>query len=345
MTEPHCAHTPSAATTTSALICSRDSNEDTTMKPYPTPKSHSRARTPFTIGSSARRWATLLALGLWASACSRDSTSEPVTSSQTHWLMHCDSSTDCGNGLTCECGVCTKSCDANPGCEGLGENAVCAATDDVTACGVKAPSNICVQGCGKNSECGSNATCDDGACVPLPDNTADAATSATPPTPDAPPGVRCDDYATCDIDTMCTSGACYALPECSSGICIDSAEVCALSCPEDSECLTLDSYPGQVACEGRVPAIPGATDEPTGLDCSDYVACDIDTPCNDGDCFAFEECGGGICVDQDVACAALGKLRLVQERSAANRVRRPGGAKTRNPHLTRRAANGRAANG
>lgn len=274
------------------------------MKTIPNLK-HSARDVAFADHSPWRRWVFLVSLGLSALGCSAESKSDPVTSSQTHWLKHCEKASDCSGDFSCSCGVCTSSCDDNASCSDLGSRAVCAPTDGVAACGNSAPSNICVQSCGEDDECGAKTMCVDGACVPLAEGE-DAGGSEPPP---PPPGVQCSDYVGCDVETRCADGlSCYSFAGCGGGICIDGEEACTLSCPEDADCVSLDSYPAQLSCEGIVPAIPGdpMTGEPApeGLNCDEYCACNADTPCAEGDCIAFDECGGGICVPTDEACAA-----------------------------------------
>lgn len=75
-----------------------------------------------------------------------------------------------------------------------------------------------------------------------------------------PAGVHCADYAACDALSPCESGDCVAFPECETALCIPVDEACRQSCPADADCAVLESYPVQIACEGRVPAIPGSAD-------------------------------------------------------------------------------------
>ncbi|HEX2734981.1 MAG TPA: hypothetical protein VHM70_25425, partial [Polyangiaceae bacterium] len=244
----------------------------------------------------------VLATGLYA--CASDKTSDPITSSQTHWLSKCDDSSDCDGDFQCVCGLCTASCKEEASCSELGTNSTCAPTDGASACGNAAPDNICVQHC-KAGKCAAGLECVNDACLPMA-STGDAGGPAPEPTTpsNTPPGVNCDAYPTCDVNTQCATGECYSFAECSSAICIDGNEACTLSCPNPDTCMTLDSYPAQLACEDKVPAIPNSKpDAPVGLVCSDYYACSLDLPCESGTCFSFDECGGAICVEQDTACS------------------------------------------
>jgi hypothetical protein len=58
------------------------------------------------------------------------------------------------------------------------------------------------------------------------------------------------------------------------------------------------------ACSGKYTTIPDSEDEQRRIfDCSDYLACDIDTPCDDGgECLAISGCTSAICVSPAVVC-------------------------------------------
>ncbi len=256
---------------------------------------------------------------LLLAACSSE-TQEPATSSQTHWLKSCDSSDDCEGGLSCECGVCTQSCDDDDRCSALGEGAVCAATEGVAACGSNAAEQICLEGCNEDDDCSTGSTCSNsGACIPSSDDG------------ETPPGVNCGDYDSCDLETPCGDGNnCIAFSECGGALCIPADEACELSCPNPDDCALAESYPEQLFCEGKVDANPAddgtdtdgtgtdgdATDtgtdgdvtdpaagDPPGVMCADHEPCDLDTQCADGtSCYSFPECGGAICVADDEAC-------------------------------------------
>lgn len=66
-----------------------------------------------------------LAFAMWLAGCS-NAPSEPVFGSETNFLMFC-SDEDCGEGLTCQCGVCTRACEAAEDCAALGASAGCIA--------------------------------------------------------------------------------------------------------------------------------------------------------------------------------------------------------------------------
>jgi hypothetical protein len=73
---------------------------------------------------------SLTALGLAASGCGARSTD--ATDTKTNWLSSCDEDSDCGNRLSCLCGVCTSSCDAKRDCTDLAGEARCL---EVSHCG------------------------------------------------------------------------------------------------------------------------------------------------------------------------------------------------------------------
>jgi hypothetical protein len=58
------------------------------------------------------------------------------------------------------------------------------------------------------------------------------------------------------------------------------------------------------ACSGKYTTLPDTGDEQSRVfDCSDYLACDVDTQCDDGgDCLAISGCGSAICVSASVVC-------------------------------------------
>jgi hypothetical protein len=57
------------------------------------------------------------------------------------------------------------------------------------------------------------------------------------------------------------------------------------------------------ACSGKYTTIPEPGDEPSRVfDCSDYLACDLDTPCDGGDCLSIPGCKSAVCVSASVVC-------------------------------------------
>lgn len=67
---------------------------------------------------------------------------------------------------------------------------------------------------------------------------------------ETPPGVDCAEHLSCSLAGPCAD--CVAVPGCGT-ICIEPQVACELSCPVASQCLILESFPMQLACEGIVP--------------------------------------------------------------------------------------------
>ncbi len=81
----------------------------------------------------------LLLLGVAVAAASCATKGEGGTDSSTHWLDECVRDADCGGGLSCECGVCTKACTAPSDCSRLSSTASCAAVP-----GCSSTSSVCL---------------------------------------------------------------------------------------------------------------------------------------------------------------------------------------------------------
>lgn len=91
--------------------------------------------------------------------------------SETHWMQPCAQDNDCGEALTCVCGLCTTACDQDSGCGMLNEVA-CAEVLDTPSCTEGQPAEaVCWPGCAEDSQCaslGQGATCDEGGLCRLP---------------------------------------------------------------------------------------------------------------------------------------------------------------------------------
>lgn len=72
-----------------------------------------------------------------------------------------------------------------------------------------------------------------------------------------PVGVDCSAHPRCGVDEAgCESPSeCFSIPGCGGGLCIPGAQACRETCGTAS-CAVLESYPAQIACDGRKPA-PG----------------------------------------------------------------------------------------
>jgi hypothetical protein len=103
---------------------------------------------------------------LLALALVRCATQSNDSGSQTHWMNACQASSECGTGLACKCGVCTRTCSESAECGGLGRGATCFAAGSsatLSACGRAADTSLCLPTCGFG--CGAHESCVDGACV------------------------------------------------------------------------------------------------------------------------------------------------------------------------------------
>ncbi len=97
---------------------------------------------------------------------------DPGAGSNTNWLRSCDKDADCGDQLSCLCGVCTAPCD--DACPDL-PSAVCAAPDSASVralCGDDAAAplaagGMCLPACGKVAACDAGQLCVDGSCLQL----------------------------------------------------------------------------------------------------------------------------------------------------------------------------------
>lgn len=83
----------------------------------------------FFVARTERALGALLLLMVWFSAgCGRVA----GVGTSTDWV-YCETNAECGNGTTCECGLCTRECNAVRDCSGLGRNSqvlLCAPAPD-----------------------------------------------------------------------------------------------------------------------------------------------------------------------------------------------------------------------
>lgn len=130
-------------------------------------------------GASWLRRALVLAICLLGASCEPDG--EPRAGSQTNWLRACDRDAQCGNEMMCDCGVCTRSCDAQASCDDL-SGATCIPSSDTGAigiCGGRAPANgLCLPRCA-DQICADGQTCISGVCSVLPTPTAHVVVDST----------------------------------------------------------------------------------------------------------------------------------------------------------------------
>ncbi len=110
------------------------------------------------------------ALVLLASCGGKTTSSSPAnggngTDSNTHWLSRCDEDSDCKDGLSCLCGVCSSRCDSDDACEDFGTGGMClpvSCLDD----GKPESVALCTRDCSEDDDCRSGSRCDGSRCVP-----------------------------------------------------------------------------------------------------------------------------------------------------------------------------------
>lgn len=106
-----------------------------------------------------------VALGLMSGACQREAgTSGPSVSGESHFLMPCDRTGECGAGLECLCGLCTVACEADDGCAAIEPGLRC--VEPSTCAG---GARVCLQACTTDADCitdrPDDLRCLEGACV------------------------------------------------------------------------------------------------------------------------------------------------------------------------------------
>jgi len=111
-----------------------------------------------------------------ASSCANLGGQTPSTSSETHFLQRCERDGDCGAGLSCLCGACTRTCEAPTTCEALSSSAECVTVASRPAdpgCPASAIVAFCDTLCNNDTDCaalGETSRCDRGFCRALSDN-------------------------------------------------------------------------------------------------------------------------------------------------------------------------------
>jgi hypothetical protein len=96
-------------------------------------------------------------LGCWLLGCYSTNDETHELGGETHFLRSCTQS-DCGNGLSCLCGVCTRSCVEQTSCDDLGHFAMCMDTSDLisdTQCNPLSTARVCASRCRVDSDCTS----------------------------------------------------------------------------------------------------------------------------------------------------------------------------------------------
>lgn len=120
--------------------------------------------------TGAHLWEALGLLGLLTAGACFDS--KPPASGNSNWLSPCDTSDDCADGTSCECGVCAITCDATSDCGEAGEGAVCgvaAAWGSQCESQSAADARVCTVVCDSDNVCegamGSGFICVGTACL------------------------------------------------------------------------------------------------------------------------------------------------------------------------------------
>jgi hypothetical protein len=139
---------------------------------------------------AGRTWLGL-ALGAWWALAACGTSHESGFDKNTNWLRSCERSSECGSDLSCVCGVCTKSCDQDDECAGLGHDAVCDATRPKPGtCGAGGHVTYPARTCSRAIDAGADAS---GPSMSMPADAAldggatdaEAARDARQPEPDA----------------------------------------------------------------------------------------------------------------------------------------------------------------
>jgi hypothetical protein len=101
-------------------------------------------------------------IALLALACSGNVV-EPDPDSETHWLARCSTTSECPEGASCSCGICTRTCDDPSAC-GSDVSAACVTTDAIATCTSSATGSLCVATC--EGPCPTGTECRGSLCLP-----------------------------------------------------------------------------------------------------------------------------------------------------------------------------------
>lgn len=202
--------------------------------------------------------AALLALA----GCIEDKrrTPDPSAITETGFLAPCDPQGDCDDGLSCVCGVCTRSCD-----DGCGDGA-CNTPPDGPAC--VPPAGVCLGRCDRDADCAAGLVCAAGACIGAPpDGDADLprrdATVRDAALPDAElpdaeiPDAEIPDVAVPDVETpdaeIPDAEVPDAGPACRPEDCDDGDPCTVDRCDPATGCQFLEvgplCVPGEIVCQ------------------------------------------------------------------------------------------------
>src|SRR3954462_7321321 len=175
------------------------------------------------FGNLMRYGMLALLLTVASGACGLINSGESGESGETHFLTAC-SSESCGAGLQCLCGACSRPCEDDQACGGLGKNVTCV-EHDATRCTIVTKS--CDVECTSDLDCGKlggQFACQSGLCR--------AALS------DPPPRNACQEgcgNSECAAPGSCSLASACEVVGCGSAIVDDNACV-RQTCENDDTC-------------------------------------------------------------------------------------------------------------
>jgi len=115
---------------------------------------------------------TMLLIGTLAwSGCASSREPGDGVMGNTNWLRQCGDDGDCGDDLSCVCGVCTRECEEASACDGL-DGAACGSGSLLVlsgsgTCDTPGVPNVCLPACSSASDCGSGYECIASHCLPV----------------------------------------------------------------------------------------------------------------------------------------------------------------------------------
>jgi hypothetical protein len=245
---------------------------------------------------------------LLLAACSSGGADDPYLDSGSHWLVACESDSECGS-LLCECGFCTRPCDSTSQCG----DALC--FNPATASSCESPeAAICGMLCDDSSECDETSACINGTCIasaatPQDIGLGDAASDVdSDPTedpvvtdvePDEPDVVDDDADDVGDVDADWEPSLCEE-SECG----IEDGAVAPWRCPDGSSAGEVCVRTSPDMCEWFIRECPQEILSCYGSgDCPEEMACNAGDLCvSDPECPACDVCFGW-CVDPATACS------------------------------------------
>jgi hypothetical protein len=127
--------------------------------------------------------ATVLTLGFGGLSCGESEQPSPRTDSITElWMTPCDITADCGDDLSCECGVCTWPCDTDGFCPaGRCRSTLAGAGLQLCANTGSPAAELCLPACTDDEDCPvvQPLVCESESCIPASAATCVVSTTAT----------------------------------------------------------------------------------------------------------------------------------------------------------------------